>query len=222
MDFNSNPMIQKSLRKAFALVAIIFVFEVALFIGLNILFGFTYIFWITVGFILLGYAIRPSKNVSPKRLSEPFSPRRMASTLFMIPGFLTDLAAFLVLIGPVRRFMFAKIINKLLPDLSQSLNPFGTMGGNPFGGMGANPFAGLDPNQFGNLGMGNMNFGQDAANPFEAQKKRTRKKRHRHEEDIIDIEVEGSEKSSDIKAEVIRPKAESNAPKALPSDVIDV
>ena len=222
MDFKSNPIIQKSMRRAGIILFATFVLEISIFILLSYLIGFTYVFWITIGITMFGYAIRPSKSVSARRLSEPFSPRRMASTLFMIPGFLTDIAAVIVLIGPLRRFLFAKIVSKILPDISGMLNPFGAMGANPLGGMGANPFAGLDPNQLGNFGLGNPGFDPSSTNPFEARKKRTRKRHHHHAEDIIDIEVEKSENGSDIKAEVIRPKAESNTPKALPSDVIDV
>lgn len=213
MDFNSNPTFKNTLRKAALIVACIMIFEVGLIILLSYYIGFTYVFWITIGFILLGYAIRPSKSAAKQTLSTPFSPRKMASTLFMIPGFLTDFGAILVLIPPIRRLLFAKIMNRLLPGLMGGFNPFS------LNMPGANPFAGLDPNQLGGMGMGYPGFGQTDGNPFEAPKKRKRKKRRHHTEDIIDIEPDNAGgDNGDIHAEVIRPATESRAPKALTSD----
>ena len=229
MDFNSNPMLKKGMGKLTALLLGFLVLEIAAFVGVGMLIGGWNAVWLNVGFMLVGFVLKPteplSKQAPPTGLPQ-FSGRRIASTLFMIPGFLTDIIALVLLIPPVRRFLMGAVLKKVLPP---GLGGMMGNGANPFAGMnmGANPFAGM------NMGNAAPNAGATSEPPkTEAKKEAARdpfkkKKREKRNQpnDIIDIDYEVKNgPKSETKVEVERPSRDM--PEGLRAleghDVIDV
>lgn len=105
-----NPILKRGMRKISLILCAWFLLEIAAFVGVVYLIGGMAAFWITLGFSVLGYFIRPTRPASMS-----LSTRKLASTLLIIPGFLTDILALCVLIPPVRRALTTKLLQRLVP-----------------------------------------------------------------------------------------------------------
>ncbi len=210
--FNQNPMLKKGMKKITLFISLFALLEIGAFIGVSYWIGFSYAFWITVLFIIIGYVIRPVQSQSSNHPLKSFSPRRIASTLLMIPGFITDIIAVLVLIGPIRRFLTKKIMSRLLPSSMSNM---------------------LNGDLFSNL---NRQMNLDGMNPdfshfddFKSKKQRKKERRNQKDQrnqtdEVIDVdyevEVAPGRFTSTHNLDIDHP--DQYRPKALEEEVIDV
>lgn len=207
MDLNhSIPALKAGLKKVAIYLLLWLLLEAGIFVLTGYFIGFANACWILVGSFILGYLIRPvdySLQAKPKLPTA----RKLASTLLMIPGYMSSLIAILVIIPPIRRF----IINYVLPL---------------FKGILANRIA----SQFGSDVPEGLT--ESFAEQFKAAQtgnaaqtgktKRMSSKRAQHDGDIIDIdyEIEGKKNSTSKRA---YESASGNGPKALgEEEIIDV
>lgn len=227
MDFNSlssNPMLKNSMKKFKIFLAIYLVLEIGAFVGVGFLIGGDYAAWLTVGVMLVGYAIKPNQSVKQavSQGAPAFSVRRVVSTLLMIPGFLTDIVAILVLIAPVRRGLQQFVLRKVLPP---SLSAMLGGGGNPFASMGN--MGGMNMNDL----LHNMNTAKaqtssrDEGEKRDPFKREPRTEKTRTHGDVIDIDYEVTNgKKAETVVEIDRTtRPQSVSPKAIEADeVLDV
>ncbi len=217
MDMNS-PEIKKIRGRFLAFLIIWLALEFFAFWGMSELIGGYYTVWLTIGIMILGYIIRPKEPLMKtpgiqdpsnfqEKLPKSYLPRKLASLFLMIPTFLTDIVAILVLITPVRRLLQRKLIQKLVPPslaglFTQGMPDMNSGAGSPFAGFGQN---------MGGLGQNDSDCSR---------------KKSRYSDDIIDVDdyhVDGK-KRDETRVEVERPYeyGKKRAPKALDAEVIDV
>lgn len=178
--------------------------------------------WIIVGFIVVGFIVNPTLPSRPipssieeldcpppePKMPADYLPRKLAAAFFMIPTFLTDIMAVLMLIKPVRRSIQHYILQKILPPGLADI----VGGGKNIQDMMKEAMAGAS-------GMGNAQdlFGQAG-----------KRAEHHDSKDVIDIdcEVDGQKRNAakvdiehDYDADDSRRR---NAPKVLEAEVIDV
>ncbi len=212
MDYNSNPMLKSGMRKIAWILFGWLILEIACFIVAGYFIGGWNVFWIQFGTLILGYILKPSKT-KPSAGGLPMmggipSGRGIASTMLMIPGFITDVIGLLMLIPPVRGLAIGLITRRMMPKATAGM----------FGGGLGDMFSQMDPALLEKMAQqyGNLNGGQGASEPG------TRKKRKaRVHKDVIDVDAEvQGQKRRETHAEVVRPA--SRQPKALSEDIIDV
>ncbi len=230
----NNPIVKTFGRY----VKIALVIEIAIFVLVCFLTSFQLAFWVTIGFTLLGYSIKPFKNPAEKKMpglpaEMPFSTfkstRTICGTLFMIPGFLSDVAAILLFIPFVRR----KTVDwgkKLAAKKMQKLG---------MGGMDPNMFSSLLQNmqnmqnmQNGAAGFTNMGGNQEVSSPASNAKsdKDARKKRERHKQpQTVDIDYEVRDGDgvwigghAEQPTDLVVSMKHDHAPKKEEDDVIDI
>ena len=212
MDYNSNPMLKSGMRKIGLILFAWLILEIACFIVAGYFIGGWNVFWIQFGTLILGYILKPSKNAQAMGMLPGLggmpSGRGIASTLLMIPGFITDVIGLLMLIPPVRSLAVGLITRKMMPKAA----------GNMFGPGLGDMFSQMDPALLEKMAQqyGNLNGAQapSAAGTRKKQKAKVHK-------DVIDVDAEvQGQKRKEPHAEVVRPKPQQ--PKALTEDVIDV
>lgn len=114
MGKEGNPIIARAMHRMKIMIVVWVALEIGIFILLGNLFGFANALWILFGFLCLGWLIRPS---GPKKsmIDVNHSTRQLIATLFMIPGYLTSLAAIIFLIPPLRRAIMAFVTKRVIP-----------------------------------------------------------------------------------------------------------
>lgn len=203
MDLNNSlPTLMAGLKKIAVYLVLWVLLEIGLFILVGYFIGFANAFWILLGSFILGYIIRPL-DYSLKPKAQLPTARKLASTLLMIPGYLTSLAGILIIIPPIR-----KLLLKLLP-LFQNLM--------------ANRIASKLNGQEAPEGLNESfaeQFKKTVTNP--SKTKRMSARRAQADGDVIDIdyEIEGGKNDASYDTSYERSKS---APKALAEEeIIDV
>ncbi len=207
MDFNSNPMLQRGMKKISMILFGWFLLEIACFIVVGYFIGGWNVFWIQFGTLILGYLIKPAKKsgtagMMPGLGSVLPSGRGIAATLLMIPGFISDLAALVMLIPPLRKLVLALIMRQFMPKSMDLGSMFGQM----------------DPEM-----LKKMSQAYGDPNDFQGAGASRKRKNRKPSKDVIDVDAEiDGKKIVASHAEVVRPEAK--IPKALPedNDVVDV
>lgn len=232
MDMNSLNGFDKSRFKRIRgiMLAVLFIWlalEFGAFWLANYLVGFNNSFYIITGFVILGFIIKPKQPYKKpsmnnfedlaafqKGLSKSYLSRKLASIFFIIPTYLTNIIALLMLITPVRHFLQRKLIEKFAPP--GLANMFS-------GGMNENPFANFGQNMGGfgqNMGGFGQNMGESAHSEDESAQKRSKRQSSNDFIDVDDYNIEGG-KRNETSVKVDRP-AHNKPPKALEAEVIDV
>ncbi|MBO5753493.1 MAG: FxsA family protein [Proteobacteria bacterium] len=191
--FNSNPLVQSAIKKLSSILMVCFILEIAAFVGVSLLIGFGYAVLLTFIICLVGYSIAPSGRPGKPAPSMLTSPLKLVSTLLMIPGFLTDILAIILIIKPARIALMNFIIKKAVPreyagmlgsnpvekiaELSEQMKNLGGMGG--MGGMNMNDFAAY---------AANMRSGAASETGRKAEK--VRRASYAAADDPIDIDYE--------------------------------
>ena len=126
MDFNSNPMLQSGMRKISMFLLGWFVLEIACFIVAGYFIGVWNVFWIQFGTLILGYIIKPAKKNNVPGMMPGLggglpTGRGIAAILLMIPGFISDLIALVMLIPPVRKLALGLVMRKFMPKQTNDL-----------------------------------------------------------------------------------------------------
>lgn len=107
--------IERGIKKICLLIGAWLILEIAVFIGLSICFGGWNVFWVMFLSCIAGFIIRPANANMAAMLT---SPRAMFSTLLIVPGFLSDILAVIVVIPPLRKaltpFVTKRLIQKTL------------------------------------------------------------------------------------------------------------
>ena len=177
--------------------------------------------WIILGFIILGVIVNPSLPSRPipstieefeapppePKIPADYLPRKLAAAFFMIPTFLTDIIAILMLIKPVRRKFQHYILQKILPPGIAEV----VAGGKNFQDM-----------------MKDAMSAGTGANPQDLFGQSKNRADVHDSKDVIDVdcEVDGKKRNS-AKVENDRDydsysARKSDAPKVLEAEVIDV
>lgn len=133
MDLNnpifSSPEIKRQLRRIKLFFVCWVVLEAVVFVGFSYWLGIDVAILVTIGFFLVGYFLKPSKGVG-FGMDGAGDPRYVSALLMMIPGFVLDVVALLVLIGPVRRRLVGWLQRKLMTiGGGGNVFPFGCCGG---------------------------------------------------------------------------------------------
>ncbi len=206
MDLNNSlPTLKAGLRKIVGYLALWALLEIGLFVLVGYLIGFANAFWILLGCVILGYIIRPI-DYSLKPKAQLPTARKLASTLLMIPGYLTSIAGILIIIPPIR-----KLLLKLLPI---------------FQNLMANRIASKLKGQEVPEGLNESfaeQFKKTVTNP--SKTKRMSARRAQADGDVIDIdyEIEGGKNEATYDSDYDSRQASKSAPKALAEEeIIDV
>ncbi|MBQ9241894.1 MAG: FxsA family protein [Proteobacteria bacterium] len=202
MDLNSIPALKAGLKKLAAYLTLLFLLEIGVFVLIGHFIGYANACWILVGSFFLGYIIRPM-DYSLKPKAQLPTARKLASTLLMIPGYLTTLAGILVIIPPVRRLLI-----KLAPAI---------------GGVIAKRVKDKLADQEVPSGL-NESFAQQFKAAQASKTKRMSARRAQADGDIIDIdyEIEGG-KNASYDTGYSERQTRNATPKALgEEEIIDV
>ncbi len=177
--------------------------------------------WVIFGFVILGIIVNPTLPARPiptsieemecpppePKIPADYLPRKLAAAFFMIPTFLTDIIAILMLIKPVRRKIQHYVLQKILPPGLANL----VTGGKNLQDMMKDAMSGAAAGNPQDL------FGQGKQRPDVHDSK-----------DVIDVdcEVDGKKRNATT-VEVDREdnsydSRRKDAPKVLEAEVIDV
>ena len=226
--------------------------ELGIFILLCFLTSLGITIAITLGFIFIGYSIKPMNAPkltqqgmpSASMLNDFKQVRNIVGILFMIPGFLTTILGILFLIPWTRKALFAlgkKIADRKIKQMTGGLgldpamiDQFRKMGmGNGFSGMG-NGFGGMG-NGFGGMGNGcstqtgtPSSKGPTSAQAAAEAARRSKRQRHKQHETVdVDYEIRDEDGvwiggKSDAPTDLVVAMKHAKRPQKAEPDVIDV
>ena len=207
--------------------------ELGIFILLCFLTSLGITIAITIGFIFIGYSIKPMDAPkltqqgmpSASMLNDFKQVRNIVGILFMIPGFLTTILGILFLIPLTRKALFAlgkKIADRIIKQMTGGLglDQFRKMGmGNGFGGMGNGCST-----QTGTSSSKGPTSAQAAA---EAARRSKRQRHKQHETVDVDYEIRDEDGvwiggKADAPTDLVVAMKHAKRPQKAESDVIDV
>ncbi len=255
-----NPTLKKIGRIIGIVLFVIIAIEIGLLILVSsllgdgsILNGLGYVFGIFILQAIIGYSIKPLSLPGQSQASgagmlgvlqmDSFTKaRKFAGTLLMIPGFLTDIAAIIILIPPFRKGIVklvkkfaAKKVSKMtghtidpemldkMSEMASKMGP-GAGAGNPFGGFG-----GMG-NGFGGAGESASSTTKSSSEPAPGSRKdRRRQRKQQKETTTVDVDYEIRDGDgvwvgghSDQPTDLAVSMKHKQAPRHDDEDVIDV
>jgi UPF0716 family protein affecting phage T7 exclusion len=246
----ANSPFVKKLRNYLLLFILV---EIALFVLLCFLTDFAITAAITIGFLFVGYSIKPmnapklTQSVPSANMLNDFRQvRNIVGILFMIPGFLTDIAGILLLIPFTRKALVSigkKIADRKIKKLTGGLGldpsmierfkqmGMGANGMGGFGGMGANGFGGfgdMGANGFGAQANPSASKGPTSAQAAAEAARRSKKQRHK-QHDTVDVDYEIKDEDgvwiggkSESPTDLVVAMKHAKRPETETPDVIDV